>query len=242
MGDLVLEEYNEAESGTYLASSTYDWNPLITYSQPVFTVYKEDNRGYAVQIWAATGGLYCEGDNGAGGYFSGGTYGVFAKARDNYGVFGEASKEAQAGVFGLNKAPGSFGVVGQTTGDKGIGVVGQTLGDKGIGVAGQVTAASGIGVQGYANSGIGLHGFTESGAGVQGVATSGNGVEGFSSSPDHAGVYGSHDAKEGTCYGVIPVPVDQNSCAHWRRPMDMILQGWSTSLFHASQQWSTRSS
>jgi hypothetical protein len=24
--------------------------------------------------------------------------------------------------------------------------------------------------------------------------------------------------------------------------MDMILQGWSTSLFHASQQWSTRSS
>ena len=41
---------------------------------------------------------------------------------------------------------------------------------------------------------------------------------------------------------LIPVPVNQNSCAHWRRPMDMILQGWSTSLFHASQQWSTRSS
>jgi crotonobetainyl-CoA:carnitine CoA-transferase CaiB-like acyl-CoA transferase len=41
---------------------------------------------------------------------------------------------------------------------------------------------------------------------------------------------------------LIPAPFDQNSCAHWRRPMDMILQGWSTSLFHASQQWSTRSS
>jgi tripartite-type tricarboxylate transporter receptor subunit TctC len=41
---------------------------------------------------------------------------------------------------------------------------------------------------------------------------------------------------------VIPAPFDQNPCAHWRRPMDMILQGWSTSLFHASQQWSTRSS
>jgi glycerol uptake facilitator-like aquaporin len=41
---------------------------------------------------------------------------------------------------------------------------------------------------------------------------------------------------------LIPAPFDQNPCAHWRRPMDMILQGWSTSLFHASQQWSTRSS
>ena len=42
--------------------------------------------------------------------------------------------------------------------------------------------------------------------------------------------------------GLIPAPFDQNPCAHWRRPMDKILQGWSTSLFHASQQWSTRSS
>src|SRR3954470_2843227 len=41
---------------------------------------------------------------------------------------------------------------------------------------------------------------------------------------------------------LIPAPFDQNPCAHWRRPMDMILQGWSTSLFQASQQWSTRSS
>jgi hypothetical protein len=43
-------------------------------------------------------------------------------------------------------------------------------------------------------------------------------------------------------FSVIPAPFDQNPCAHWRRPMDMILQGWSTSLFQASQQWSTRSS
>src|SRR5450756_2878021 len=40
----------------------------------------------------------------------------------------------------------------------------------------------------------------------------------------------------------IPSPIDQNPCAHWRNPMDMMRQGWSTSLFQASQQWSTRSS
>ena len=41
---------------------------------------------------------------------------------------------------------------------------------------------------------------------------------------------------------LIPILSDQNPCAHWRNPMDMIRQGWSMSLFHASQQWSTRSS
>ena len=41
---------------------------------------------------------------------------------------------------------------------------------------------------------------------------------------------------------VIPNPIDQNPWAHWRSPMDMMRQGWSTSLFHAAQQWSTRSS
>ena len=42
--------------------------------------------------------------------------------------------------------------------------------------------------------------------------------------------------------GIIPNPIDQNPWAHWRSPMDMMRQGWSTSLFHAAQQWSTRSS
>ena len=41
---------------------------------------------------------------------------------------------------------------------------------------------------------------------------------------------------------LIPNPIDQNPWAHWRSPMDMMRQGWSTSLFHAAQQWSTRSS
>jgi len=41
---------------------------------------------------------------------------------------------------------------------------------------------------------------------------------------------------------LIPNPNDQNPWAHWRSPMDMMRQGWSTSLFHAAQQWSTRSS
>src|SRR5262245_40856825 len=41
---------------------------------------------------------------------------------------------------------------------------------------------------------------------------------------------------------IIPSPIDQNSCAHWRNPRDMMRQGRSTSLFQASQQWSTRSS
>ena len=41
---------------------------------------------------------------------------------------------------------------------------------------------------------------------------------------------------------LIPSLIDQNPCAHWHNPMDMMRQGWSTSLFHATQQWSTRSS
>jgi predicted outer membrane protein len=35
---------------------------------------------------------------------------------------------------------------------------------------------------------------------------------------------------------VIPILIDQNSCAQSRSPMDMMRHGCSTSLFHASQQ------
>src|SRR5690242_2807990 len=38
----------------------------------------------------------------------------------------------------------------------------------------------------------------------------------------------------------IPGLADQNPCAHSRKPRDMMVQGWATSLFQASQQWSTR--
>jgi SAM-dependent methyltransferase len=41
---------------------------------------------------------------------------------------------------------------------------------------------------------------------------------------------------------VIPTPIDQYPCAHSRRPMDMMRQSCSVSLFQASQQWSTMSS
>src|SRR5665811_2381922 len=33
--------------------------------------------------------------------------------------------------------------------------------------------------------------------------------------------------------GLIPHLIDQNPCAHWRSPMDMIFQGRSTSVFQA---------
>ena len=39
---------------------------------------------------------------------------------------------------------------------------------------------------------------------------------------------------------LIPRLVDQNSCAQSRSPMDMMVQGASTSLFQAAQQCSTR--
>ena len=35
---------------------------------------------------------------------------------------------------------------------------------------------------------------------------------------------------------LIPNPADQNRCAQLRRPVDMIVHGWSTSLFQAKQQ------
>ena len=41
---------------------------------------------------------------------------------------------------------------------------------------------------------------------------------------------------EGDC--LIPNPTDQDRCAQSRRPIDMMVQGWSTSLFQAKQQCS----
>jgi hypothetical protein len=35
---------------------------------------------------------------------------------------------------------------------------------------------------------------------------------------------------------LIPSPVDQDRCAQLRRPMDMIVHGWSTRRFQAKQQ------
>lgn len=35
---------------------------------------------------------------------------------------------------------------------------------------------------------------------------------------------------------LIPSPINQNPCAHWRKPMVMMRQGCSTSLFQAKQQ------
>ena len=40
---------------------------------------------------------------------------------------------------------------------------------------------------------------------------------------------------------LIPSPGDQNLWAQSRSPMDMMSQGRSVSLFHASQQWSRMS-
>lgn len=41
---------------------------------------------------------------------------------------------------------------------------------------------------------------------------------------------------------LIPTCIDQNSCAHSRVPMEVILSGMLTNLFQALQQWSTMSS
>ena len=41
---------------------------------------------------------------------------------------------------------------------------------------------------------------------------------------------------------LIPSPNDHDLCAHWRFPIDMIIQGRSMSLFQASQQWARMSS
>jgi hypothetical protein len=43
--------------------------------------------------------------------------------------------------------------------------------------------------------------------------------------------YGTFDQTK-KCW-IIPHLIDQNSCAHWRSPMDMIFQGRSTSVFQA---------
>ena len=42
--------------------------------------------------------------------------------------------------------------------------------------------------------------------------------------------------------GLIPARIDQNPCAHARRPMERMRHGWSMRSFHAAQQWATMSS
>ena len=41
------------------------------------------------------------------------------------------------------------------------------------------------------------------------------------------------------CSKFIPTSINQNPCAHFLRPMDMIFHGWSMSLFQAWQQMAT---
>ena len=41
---------------------------------------------------------------------------------------------------------------------------------------------------------------------------------------------------------VIPTRIDQNPCAHARRPMERMRHGWSMRSFQAAQQWATMSS
>src|SRR4051812_19310359 len=40
---------------------------------------------------------------------------------------------------------------------------------------------------------------------------------------------------------LIPTRADHHALAQSRRPMDMMIQGWSMRRFHAEQQWSTMS-
>src|SRR3954469_11600137 len=40
---------------------------------------------------------------------------------------------------------------------------------------------------------------------------------------------------------IIPTRADPHALAQSRRPMDMMIQGWSMRRFHAEQQWSTMS-
>src|SRR3954466_10260097 len=40
---------------------------------------------------------------------------------------------------------------------------------------------------------------------------------------------------------LIPTRADPHALAQSRRPMDMMIQGWSMRRFHAEQQWSTMS-
>ena len=40
---------------------------------------------------------------------------------------------------------------------------------------------------------------------------------------------------------LIPIGADPHALTQSRKPMDMMVQGWSTSLFQASQQWSRMS-
>jgi hypothetical protein len=44
-----------------------------------------------------------------------------------------------------------------------------------------------------------------------------------------------------TSEGIIPIGADPHALTQSRKPMDMMVQGWSTSLFQASQQWSRMS-
>jgi hypothetical protein len=72
---------------------------------------------------------------------------------------------------------------------------------------------------------------------IQGCSKSCSGPWGHSK-----GMLGWNEDGEGFVLQVIPLPTDQNRYAQSRKPMEIMRHGWSTSLFQASQQWSTTSS
>lgn len=125
------------------------------------------------------------------GQFAGGVYGE--NTGQGYGVYGKAPNGA--GVFGESTT--WYGVYGKSTNQ--VGIVGESSGHDGI--HGSTTAANRVGVKGVATAAgaTGVWGESTSWAGVWGQSTSASGVVGISSGRYAGGVYGEN---KGQGYGV----------------------------------------
>jgi hypothetical protein len=71
---------------------------------------------------------------------------------------------------------------------------------------------------------------------IDNTSSTSNGGSGVVAAVTATVILGRSVITANTSYGLIPILIDQNPCAHWRKSMDMMRQGCSTSLFHASQQ------
>ena len=138
------------------------------------------------QSASASGVVGRSGGQFAGGVFGENTgqgYGVYGKAPNSAGVFGEST--AWFGVYG--KSANQTGVVGESTSHDGV--------------RGTTSAANRVGVKGVAHAAnaTGVRGESTSWAGVWGESASASGVVGISSGQYAAGLYGEN---KGQGYGV----------------------------------------
>jgi hypothetical protein len=193
MGDLTLEQRNDAQAGTSLNAlvqddSTFDRDYVLYVEAPGLAVNQpwiDAIQGRGAGTGAGLAGFGHNGiwgkslsDDGSGVVGEGGAAGVKGQNPNAVGVFG--TSDQKVGVSGYSNQ--DAGVYGYSRNSVGVSGISEGEGPGAIGVGGLAKSESAIGVQGQAPLGTGVFGTSNTGIGVDGQCGGGTGVNGGSGS------------------------------------------------------------